>query len=277
MGLIGTKRDGCHMPADARGLYLAQLNWYLFEPTEVIFAQFWQFIRKYMADKNYYTEKRLFSEGQTALSLARQGRLMLGQMCSLTYSNCPLEAPTYIGSYILEDATLSAGYYRSIIITSKELKGQKLSALEPANIVAAISEPDSFSGRFALYQALTGNFSPCNFAKTIQTGAHIYTLKAVASAIADIGAIDCLTWRILKTFFPEAVKNVNIVGYSPQMAGPPLVSSFGKGSSGLANLTEAMDAAFSDSLICEQMAMLGILGYVSLEHIHYAGFEGCGV
>ena len=185
------------MPAKARELYSAQLNWYLFEPTQVIFAQFWQFIRKAMADKNYNTEQHLFNDGQTALSLARQERLMLGQMCSLTYSKCSPELPTYIGSYILDDAALTAGYYRSVIITSNRLKGQKLSVLEPAKLTAAISEPDSFSGRFALYQALTGGFAPFNFAKTIQTGAHFNTLKAVASASADIGAIatpDLLQW-----------------------------------------------------------------------------------
>ena len=265
------------MPAKARELYSAQLNWYLFAPTQVIFGQFWQFIRKAMADKNYNTEQHLFNDGQTALSLARQERLMLGQMCSLTYSKCTPELPTYIGSYILDDAALTAGYYRSVIITSNRLKGQKLSVLEPAKLTAAISEPDSFSGRFALYQALTGGFAPFNFAKTIQTGAHFNTLKAVASASADIGAIDCLTWRIFTTFFPEAIAQVTIAGYSPQMAGPPLVSGFAADSRRFADLTDALDAAFTDSLICEQMAMLGILGYASLEHIHYTAFEGCEI
>ena len=265
------------MPAKAREPYLAQLNWYLFAPTEVIFSQFWQFICKTMADKNYNTEQHLFSEGQTALSLARQERLMLGQMCGLNYAKSAPDQPTYIGSYILDDTALTAGYYRSVIITANRLKGQKLSALEPAKLAAAISEPDSFSGRFALHQALTGGFAPCNFAKSVQTGAHLDTLKAVASARADIGAIDCLTWRIFETFFPEAVANVVIAGYSPQMAGPPLVSSFATGSKGFADLTDALDAAFTDSLICEQMARLGILGYASLEHIHYTAFKRCKI
>ena len=265
------------MPAKARGPYLAQLNWYLFGPTEVIFAQFWQFIRKTMADKNYGTEQHLFSEGQTTLSLARQERLMLGQMCSLNYAKSPPDQPTYIGSYILDDTALTAGYYRSVIITANRLKGQKLSALEPAKLAAAISEPDSFSGRFALHQALTGCFAPCNFLKTINTGAHLDTLKAVASAYADIGAIDCLTWRIFETFFPETVAKVDIAGYSSQMAGPPLVSSFAAGSKGFADLIDALEAAFTDSLICEQMARLGILGYASLENIHYTAFEGCEI
>ena len=265
------------MPANPETVFSAQLNWYLFDPTQAIFTRFWQFIRQYMADRNYHADQRLFSEGQTALSLSAQRRLMLGQICSLTYSRCRPEMPVYIGSYILDDAALTAGYYRSVIITSSRLKGQKLGTLDPADLSAAISEPDSFSGRFALYQGLTGCFSPCNFAKTIPTGAHLNTLKTIATSGADIGAIDCLTWRIFKAFFPEAVAQVNVAGYTPQMPGPPLVSGLAAGSIGLADLKDALDAAFKDSLVSEQMGMLGILGYASLERIHYTAFEGCNV
>jgi len=253
----------------------AQLNWYLFEQTAPVFSSFWEYIRQHLAKYGIEAAADLWDPAHTALSLSRQNSLLLGQMCSLTFSACQPEMPFYIGSYILDDTEVWPGYYRSVIIVSDKQKMRRLGDDVPQTLCAAISEPDSFSGRFALYQALQNSFTPCNFAKTLYTGTHLDTLLAVASGKADIGAIDCLTWHILQNLLPEQVAQIHIAGYSPQMPGPPLVTMLPDGSDRRAHLEAAIQAAFADTHISAQMKTVGITGYISGDRDRYNDFQAC--
>lgn len=253
----------------------AQLNWYLFDETAPVFTSFWEYIRQYLAKHGIPSAAELWDPANTALSLSRQNSLLLGQMCSLTFSNCQPGMPFYVGSYILDDEGLMPGYYRSVIIVSDNHKELNLNAENLETLCAAISEPDSFSGRFALYQALHNSFQPCKFAKILYTGAHLNTLLAVASGTADIGAIDCLTWHILKTLLPEQVARVHVVGTSPQMPGPPLVTMLPDGSDERVHLQAAIEAAFADTDISARMKTLGITGYSSVNRERYNDFQTC--
>lgn len=253
----------------------AQLNWYLFDQTAPVFTSFWGYIRQELAKHGITAAAELWDPSHTALSLARQNTLLLGQMCSLTFSTCQPGMPFYIGSYILDDTDVIPGYYRSVIIVSDNLKSLGLDDCEPGRLEAAISEPDSFSGRFALYQALQNSFMPCKFAKITYTGAHLDTLLAVASGKADIGAIDCLTWKILQTILPEQVAQVHIAGHSPQMPGPPLVTMLPDDSDARAHLNAAIKAAFADRELAAQMKSIGIAGYSSVDRARYSDFQAC--
>lgn len=263
------------MPAYPDIPHRAQLNWYLFDQTVPVFTSFWEYIRQYLAKYDIQAATELWDPAHTALSLSAQNSLLLGQMCSLTFSACQPGMPFYIGSYILKDEGLMPGYYRSVIIVSDKQKMRILGEAEPETLCAAISEPDSFSGRFALYQAVHNSFQPCKFADTLYTGAHINTLQAVASGTADIGAIDCLTWRILQILLPEQVAQVHIAGTSPQMPGPPLVTMLPDDSIARAHLQAAIDAAFADADIAARMKTLGIAGYRSVDRDRYTDFQAC--
>jgi len=253
----------------------AQLNWYLFDQTAPVFTSFWEYIRQHLAKYDIQTATELWDPAHTALSLSKQNSLLLGQMCSLTFSASQPGMPFYLGSYILEEEGLTPGYYRSVIIVSDKHKALNLSAENLETLCAAISEPDSFSGRFALYQAVHNSFQPCKFAKTLYTGAHLNTLVSVASGAADIGAIDCLTWRILQTLLPEQVAQVHVVSTSPQMPGPPLVTMLPDDSIARAHLQAAIDAAFADADIAARMKTLGIAGYSSVDRDRYSDFRAC--
>ena len=247
----------------------AQLNWYLFDHTEPVFMAFWQFVRSYLEKQGVATASDLYDAKSSIVSLAREGRLMLGQMCGLNFSRYREDIPGYLGSFILAEEGMPEGYYHSVIIASKKLEKISIDDLPVNELCAAISEKDSYSGRFALYQALGRDPAPCAFASVSYTGAHRGTLAAISCGQADIGAIDCLTWHMLQSACPEQVERVKVIGTSRPVPAPPLVSGLAEHSEDLVLLKKAVKAAFKDDKLSAGMKNIGILGCKPLTGAHY--------
>ena len=255
----------------------AQLNWYLFDHTEPVFTAFWQFVRGYLKQQGIETGADLYDAKYNTISLAREGRLMLGQMCGMNFSRNVTRIPGYLGSFVLAEKGVPAGYYHSVIIASKKLENISIDDLPIHELRAAHSEKDSYSGRFALYQALGGSPTPCAFGRVSYTGAHRGTLAAISSGQADIGAIDCLTWHMLQFACPEQVAKVKIIGTSPPVPAPPLVSGLAENSEELAILKKAIKAAFREDKLSAGMKNIGISGYKTLSAGQYDIFKECVV
>ena len=247
----------------------AQLNWYLFDHTEPVFKAFWQFVRGYLEEQGIETGSDLYNAKSNTISLAREGRLMLGQMCGLNFSRYREDIPGYLGSFILAEEGVPEGYYHSVIIASKNLEKISIDNLSVNELCAAISEKDSYSGRFALYQTLGGDLVPCAFGRVSYTGAHRGTLAAISCGQADIGAIDCLTWHMLQSASPEQVAKVKVISTSRPVPAPPLVSGLAEHSEELVLLKKSIKAAFKDDKLSARMKNIGILGYKPLTGAHY--------
>ena len=230
---------------------------------------FWQFVRSYLEEQGIETGSNLYDAKSNTISLAREGRLMLGQMCGLNFSRYRKELPGYIGSFILAEEGVPEGYYHSVIIASKKLEKISIDDLPINELRAAISEKDSYSGRFALYQALGGSPNLCAFGEVSYTGAHRGTLAAISCGQADIGAIDCLTWHMLQSACPEQVTKVKVIGTSRPVPAPPLVSGLAEHSEKLVLLKKAIKAAFKEDKLSAGMKNIGILGCKPLTRAHY--------
>ena len=247
----------------------AQLNWYLFDHTEPIFMAFWQFVRGFLEEQGIKTGSNLYDAKSSTISLAREGRLMLGQMCGLNFSRYREDIPGYLGSFILAEKGVPEGYYHSVIIAAKKLEKISIDNLPVNELCAAINEKDSYSGRFALYQTLGRSPNLCAFGRVSYTGAHRDTLAAISCGQADIGAIDCLTWHMLQSACPEQVERVKVIGTSRPVPAPPLVSGLAEHSPELVLLKKAIKAAFKEDKLSARMKNIGILGCKPLTGANY--------
>ena len=132
-------------------------------------------------------------------------------------------------------------------------------------MTAAINEPDSYSGRHALYSFFNPDFEAPAFKAETCTGAHIKTLSAVKKGYADIGAIDLLSWKIIKEFRPDLTSSVFIAGYGKPMPAPPLVTN-GPDNGVCGELWwNAVSEAFAIPRISRIMRNVGISGVTRLE------------
>lgn len=254
--------------------YCAQLNWYLFDHTAAAFTAFWGAVRHYLARHDIRCDAALYRPSQTAQSLADTATLGLGQLCGVNFARIGAGRLSYLASYILDDETVPAGMYNSVILTRQPKSLAEILAA-PQTLSAAISEPDSFSGRFALYSIFSPEFTAPHFTAEIYTGTHLATVRAIAGGTAEIGAVDCLSWHIIKRAYPDIASAIHIAGRSAALPGPPLVCSASIRPLIKPHLLEAMLAAFEEGDISEQMRTIGIKGITRLDENAYAAYANC--
>ena len=113
--------------------------------------------------------------------------------------------------------------------------------------VAAMNNPDSNSGMNVLRHAVadmaeSGRF----FERVVTTGGHLYSLQAVAGGVADIAAIDCVSYQLIEDNQPQLCAGLRILDESIKTCGLPLVMSHAHArDTDLAELTGRLNQAFA--------------------------------
>ena len=91
-------------------------------------------------------------------------------------------------------------------------------------LTVAINTPDSNSGMNLLRHALAlagarGKF----FRRVLMTDGHLHSLEAIADGRADLAAIDCVTWQMIRDQDPSLVARTRSLAFSRQTCGLPFV------------------------------------------------------
>ena len=181
--------------------------------------------------------------------------LVLGQICNLPFRAAFRDRVTAIAAsdYGLPDTP--PGHYHSLFIVRAD---------DPAQ-----APQDCTSYRFAYNEALSqsGWGAPSDWARanglrlqpTLRTGAHVLSLRAVATGQADLAAIDAVTFRNLSRWDPLAAA-VRVIGRSHATPGMTFITAPGADPAPLraaiADAIAALDPAARDTL--------GLRGIVAL-------------
>lgn len=89
----------------------------------------------------------------------------------------------------------------------------------------AYNSDDSMSGIIALTRDLAATGESLDiFAGRVETGAHRASVTAVAKGAADVCAIDCRSWDLIRRFEPSAAE-VEVVGWTARRKGLPYIAS----------------------------------------------------
>lgn len=89
----------------------------------------------------------------------------------------------------------------------------------------AFNNPESMSGLLALARDLEELGCGVEiFGEMIETGAHRNSVIAVAEGRADLAAIDCRTWSLIKRFEPNAAE-VDVIAWTRKRKGLPFIAS----------------------------------------------------
>ncbi len=122
--------------------------------------------------------------------------------------------------------------YRSYIITRRQ--NSDIATFEDLkDRVFAFSDPLSNSGYlypvYRLHQMFPKLAQPQRhlFRRTFFTWGHRHVIEAVATGLADAGAVDGYVWEQLNRLHPELTSQTRVIEKSPEFGFPPLVT--GKG------------------------------------------------
>jgi ABC-type phosphate/phosphonate transport system substrate-binding protein len=143
--------------------------------------------------------------------------------------------------------------YRSIIFVREKAP---LSAFSGS--IAAVNAPDSMSGMLALklvFQpfANEGRF----FAKSIESGGHIASMRAVREGRADVCAIDAVCVGLARRYRPDYLEGLVEIARSPGVPSLPYVTIAGN----LESLRKALASAFADPALRETRDQLLLTGF----------------
>lgn len=180
----------------------------------------------------------------------RSKNLLLSQTCGFPYRMLGLERDVHLIATPKFDAPGCEGArYRSVLVVSEQAWRDGATSLEACRgLRAASNGADSHSGMNALRHAVAPLASSAKegrfFASVTWTGSHAATLRALAAHTADIGAIDCVTYALLRDAQHGSLHRVREIGMSASAPGLPLIASRSLDDSDAEVLRDALDAAF---------------------------------
>ena len=186
----------------------------------------------------------------------RDASMILSQTCGWPFVSALREVVIPFGRF---DFALAGqpGDYHSVFITQEEESPARLLADQSGRI--AVNSTDSQSGFRVLSEIASG---PCILGpeRVLLTGSHRASIQAVADGLADLAAIDAVSWRLAQLYEPAA-QQVFVAGRSMPVPGLPLITS--QSHERLCDLLFQTVSAAVDGLSAEEREVLGLAGFVS--------------
>lgn len=177
--------------------------------------------------------------------------LLLAQTCGMPYRSRLHGRVTLVATpdYGLPGAP--AGYYCSVLVTRADEPGEAADFIERT---LAFNGQDSQSGWAAPQNHVARRGQ--RFTRTLHTGAHVDSARAVAEGRADIAAIDAVSWRLMTAHRPAVAERLRVICATDPTPGLPLIAALGRDPAPLARAVAAAIGALAPA----DRAALGLRG-----------------
>lgn len=187
--------------------------------------------------------------------------LLLSQTCGYPYATRLRGRVRLVATPVYRAEGCEGPRYRSVLLVREDDPARDLAGLRGRRV--ALNAEDSQSGYNALRAAVAplankGRF----FAGTVTTGAHKASIRAVAEGEADLCAVDCVTWGLIRHHEPAAVAGLRRLGWTAAAPGLPLITNL---DGPVAALRAALRSALVEPALASARAALLLEGYEVLE------------
>ena len=197
----------------------------------------------------------------------RDSGLLLSQTCGYPLVKL-LPEVQLVGAFRSSAPGCEGLRYRSWLVVRDE--DQALSLADFRGRRAVCNSDDSHSGYNSLRYVVAplaqqGRF----FAETHFSGSHRQSLAALRQGLADIAAIDCITWALVQRNFPAELAGLTMIGETPLCAALPLITAAQTDPDTLAQLRAALTQLTEDERYRELCAASLIGGFATPERAFY--------
>ncbi len=148
--------------------------------------------------------------------------LVLGQICNLPYRAYFRDRVTVIGAADYGVPHAPPGHYHSVLVVRENDRAE--TPLDCAGYRFALNDPLSQSGWGAPSDWARAN--GLRLRPTVLTGSHASSVQAVATGLADLAAIDAVTFRNLRRWDPAA-RAVRAIGFTHATPGMSFITAPG--------------------------------------------------
>jgi ABC-type phosphate/phosphonate transport system substrate-binding protein len=191
--------------------------------------------------------------------------LLLSQTCGYPYATRLRGRVRLVATPVYRAEGCEGARYRSVLLVREDDPARKLDELRGRRV--AVNAADSQSGHNALRAAVAplataGRF----FASVVVTGAHSDSMRVVAEGRADLCAVDCVTWALIRHHEPTTADGLRSLGWTAAVPGLPLVTA----SEGpVAALREALYTVLAAAYLAPARAALLLEGCELVEDSAY--------
>ena len=195
-------------------------------------------------------------------------RLLFGQTCGYPFIKALRGRVSLIATPIYSFDGCDGPNYCSFIVASAKNRGRSLAGF--AGTRAALNARDSNSG-MNLFRAVLAPIARGRpiFSEVVVTGSHAASLAAVAEGAAEIAAIDCVSYALLRRERPDLFEDIAVIEHTPSTPGLPFVINSELGKSLAAAVRVALFAALNDPGLVDARAALGLKGAAILGEAEY--------
>jgi ABC-type phosphate/phosphonate transport system substrate-binding protein len=200
--------------------------------------------------------------------LWRNPRLIFGQTCGYPYVTALRPKVALIATPIYAFPGCRGAAHRSFLVASKLRKRRNLADFAGAR--AAVNAPDSNTG-MNLFRATIAPIARGRpfFGQVTVTGSHAASLAAVSEGAAEIAAIDCVSFALLRRGRPDLTRSVEVIARTPFSPDLPFIMSAGLAEVHLGAIRAALFATLEDPALAGARAALGLAGAAILGDADY--------
>jgi ABC-type phosphate/phosphonate transport system substrate-binding protein len=185
--------------------------------------------------------------------------LIFGQTCGYPYMSSLRDKVTLIATPEYSFPGCAGAWHRSFII--RRASDPRWSLSEFRGGTAALNAHNSNTGMNLFRAAIAPIAGGAPFFSSVGvTGSHEASVEAVVEGRADVAAIDCVSFALLKRGRPELVEHVAVVAETPLSRGLPFIASSSLGRSTIDAVRKALLGALAHPELAEARETLGLKG-----------------
>lgn len=196
-------------------------------------------------------------------------QLLLSQSCGFPLTHQLSGRVQLVGSFAYDVPGATGVMCKSQLICRRADQRRTLAAFSGATV--AFNAMDSQSGYNALRAmvAASGGARPF-FRHAMETGSHGQSIEKVRLGLADMAAIDCVTWTLWQDAHPALATELVVFDETEAYPGLPLITSLSTSINTLQALRSSLSEAVSNPALQSALRQLHICGFTQTTLQDYA-------
>ena len=194
--------------------------------------------------------------------------LLLSQACGYPLVAELEHRVRVVGTFRYNVAGCDGAQCRSVLIARNDESCQGLADFRGRTVV--YNSTDSQSG----YNSLRALIAPLSvngqfFGNHRKSGSHRKSVDMVRDGLADIAALDCVSFAGFLRYAPEAARGIRVIGYSAPYPGLPLITTRSTSEATFSTMRAMLSAAVRDLAQSPLLSDLFIEGFEPLDFRDY--------
>ena len=241
---------------------LASLPMYDLEPLKDATDAWWQALAKAFRERGLDAVPALLDRGDRYEHwLSRD--LLFSQTCGWPLVNNVAGRLRLLATPLYDAPGCDGSDYCSLVLVRRTSPVGNLEDLRGQRV--AVNGPDSHSG----YNALRATFAPLAsagafFGEVRVSGSHQSSLAMVTQGVADVCAVDCVSFALMQDTMPAAAAGVRVLATTLRAPALPYVTSAHRGDDEVTALRDGLLAAASDPAFDSVRRRLRLNGFAIL-------------